>query len=422
MSEYRVPKELIRNLVGAFPPKNKLMFQGITSGAIFFAIFELFPVINKNVPRCAIPWLLMVIVPIAQVMFIARIVSILRLPRRDDLFFIYGLDFKHRFSLVLEAFQASQNMLKSFVIPALILSVALEISVLHRFSIFDTLVSPLLLIGWLYLLPFIGKGMIENGFFKPIRTDRLPETSGKTVLFSVQFAKLLRKFGHAVSSLTPKYIRPLVLRNIFVLFRSETLLLPLFLCAAPMLQIVLILVVQDMSSPFVDLFSLVIFFAMSSWYASLIREANAMSIGNPCYKFDNKRIMLAFAATFAVLTVPLFIVYLGAVSSQLFSIKGILRLLTTTLMVALSAFLTSAQVYDPLRKESEQVATALFFGGGCIGLFISYFGFVFPVLVGIAVLLKEWVPLNSQLPHSTSTGSVRRLTPSPSVNAEEEEE
>jgi hypothetical protein len=396
MSDYNVPQKLVQNLVGVFPNKNKLLFQGLTSGITFFAIFEFLSVVNNNLPRFPVPWLLMVIVPIAQLIFIGRIVSILRVPRRSDLFFIYGLDFKHRLTLALTAFEAAQNMLKSFVVPALLTSVVLEISILHKFSIFDTLVSPLLLLGWLFLLPVIGKGMIEKGFFKPVKSDRLPESSGNTVLFSDQFANLLLKFGHFVSSLTPKHLRPLVLRNIFVLFRSEMFLLPLFLFAGPVLQIVLILIVKDMSSPFVDLFSMIILFAVGSWYASLIREANAISVENPYYKFDRRRILLAFAATFAVLTVPIFLVYLGAISSQLLSIKGFTRLLTAGIMIILTDLLTSTNVYHPLRKDSEQVGAALFFGGGCIGLFINYFGFIFPLLVGIAFFLKEWGVLNSQ--------------------------
>lgn len=401
MSDYNVPQELIRNLVGAFPNKNKLMFQGVTSGALFFAIFELLAVVTKNLPRFPVPWLLIIIVPIAQIIFIARIVSILQFPRRNDLFFIYGLDFKHRLSLALTSFEAAQNMLKSFVVPALLTSVALEISVLHLFSVFETLISPLLLLGWLFLLPIIGNAMIEKGFFKPVKTDRLPENSGRTVPFSDQFAKLLLNFGHFVSSPTPKNIRPLVLRNVFVLFRSEMFLLPLFLFAAPVLQTVLILIVQDMGSPFVDFFTMVIFFAVGSWYASLLGEANAMSIENPYYTFDRRRVLLAFTATFVILTIPLFLVYLGAISSQLISIKGILRLITTVIMIVVTAALTSAHVYAPSRKDSEQIGTALFFGGGCIGLFISYFGFVFPVLVGIAFFLKEWGVLNSQVSYAS---------------------
>ncbi len=397
MSDYSVPQQLIRNLVGVFPNKNKLMFQGITSGAILFGIFELLAVVTKNLPRFPVPWLLMIIVPIAQIIFIARIVSILRFPRRNDLIFIYGLDFKHRRALALTSFEAAQNMLKSFVIPALVTSLVLELSVLHLFSVLETIVSPLLLIGWLFLLPLIGKAMIEKGFFKPVKTDRLPETSKTTVLFSDQFAKVLLKFGAALSSLTPKYLRPLVLRNIFILFRSEMFLLPLFLFAAPVLQIVLILIVQDMSSPFVDLFSMVILFAVGSWYASLIREANAMSIANPYYTFDRRRVLLAFALTFVILTLPLFLVYIGAISSQLLSLKGVLRLFTGIAMIAVTAILASAHVYAPLRKDSEQVGTAMFFGGGCIGLFIGYFGFIFPILVGVAFFLKEWGILNSRI-------------------------
>jgi hypothetical protein len=413
MSDYNVPQELIRNLVGVFPNKNKLMFQGVTSGATFFAIFELLAVITKNLPRFPVPWLLMIIVPIAQIIFIARIVSVLRLPRRNDLLFIYGLDFKHRRALALTAFQAAQNMLKSFVVPALLTSVALEVSILHRFSIFETVISPIVLLGWLFLLPLIGKAMIESGFFKPIKSDRLPESSGNTVLFSDQFAKLLLKFGHLVSSLTPKYLRPLVLRNIFILFRSEMFLLPLFLFAAPVLQIVLILIVQDMSSPFVDLFSLVIFFATGSWYASLLRDANAISMDNPYYAFDRRRILLAFTATFVVLTFPLFLVYLGAISSQLLSMKGVIKLFTAGIMILVTAALASTHVYHPFRKDSEQIGTAIFFGGGCIGLFISYFGFVFPVLVGIAFLLKEWGVLNSRLSSVSENASPHPAAPSP---------
>jgi hypothetical protein len=400
-TDYTVPQGLVRNLVGVFPNKNKLLFQGITSGAVLFAIFELLAVVTKNLPRFPVPWLLMFIVPIAQIIFIARIVSILQVPRRCDLFFIYGLDFKHRLTLALTAFEAAQNMLKSFVIPALLTSVALELSILHQFSILDTLISPLLLLGWLFLLPTISKAMIEKGFFKPVKTDRLPETSGNTVPLGGKVAKLILKSGHFISSLTPKHLRPLVLRNIFVLFRSEMFLLPLFVFTAPILQIVLILIVKDMSSPFVDLFSLIVFFATGSWYASLIREANAISIENPYYNFPRKRILLAFTATFAVLTIPIFLVYLGAISSQLLSIKGFTRLFTAGMMIVLTALLTSTNVYHPFRKDSEQVGGALFFGAGCIGLFVNYFGFIFPVLVGIAFFLKEWGVLKSQFSHVT---------------------
>jgi hypothetical protein len=116
--------------------------------------------------------------------------------------------------------------------------------------------------------------------------------------------------------------------------------------------------------------------------------------------------MLAFGATFVILTLPLFLVYLGAISSQLLSVKGVLRLFTAVIMIVTTAALTSAHVYAPLRKDSEQVGIAMFFGGGCIGLFISYFGFVFPVLVGIAFLLKEWGVLNSRTVYISETEEI----------------
>jgi ribose/xylose/arabinose/galactoside ABC-type transport system permease subunit len=137
------------------------------------------------------------------------------------------------------------------------------------------------------------------------------------------------------------------------------------------------------------------FFAVSSWYASILRESNAIVRDNPHYRFDRKKIMIAYIFTFNILAIPLYLVYIGAVSSVLFSVAGITRLFTTLLMFTLGACFTSTVVFDPFRKDSEQSTSVAFFGGGCIGLFIAYFGSVFPLLVFIAFMLKEWKSLNT---------------------------
>jgi hypothetical protein len=396
MSEHgALPQELVRNLVGSFPTKQKLLIQGVSSGATLFAIFELLSIIDKNLPRFPVPWLLILIITIAQAIFISRIISILRMPRRGDLFFVYGLDFKQRQTLALTAFQSAQTMLKNLSIPASITAVVLEIMVLHIYSAWEIILPPLFLFGWLYFLEFGGKTILKKNIIKPVKTDRLPEATNNQILFSAQFSKLLLKFGRSVSSYTPLSVRPLVLRNIFILFRTEPLLIPLFMFAAPVLQIVLVLIVQDMHSPFVDFFSSIMFFAISSWYASILREANAIVRDNPHYQFDRKKIMVAYIFTFNILAIPLYLVYIGAVSSVLFSVAGITRLLTTLLLFTLGACITSTFVFDPFRKDSEQSTSVVFFGGGCIGLFIAYFGSVFPLLVFIAFMLKEWKSLNT---------------------------
>jgi hypothetical protein len=397
MSEQAVPRVLIRNLVGTFPDTKKLIIQGITSGITFFLIFEMLSVVNNNVPRFPVPWLLMIIVPIAEMIFISRIVSILRIPRREDLFFIYGLDYSQRQSLALTAFNSAQTMLRNFSIPSLVTALLLEITVLHVYSILEILVPAVVLTGLLYTFAGVGKLALEKGLFNPVTTDRIPGTTKNTMPFNETFSKVLLKTGIAISMRVPVQLRPVVLRNIFILFRSEPMLIPLFMITAPVLQIVLILVVGDMHSPFVDFFSSIVFFAVSSWYASLIREANAAIRDNPQYTFGKKQTMLGYVCTFCILTIPLLLVYAGAIAPLIMSIEGMTRLITTVAMFILVSFITSAVVYDPYRKDGEQITTAFFFGGGCIGLFIAYFGSVFPLLVFTAFMLKEWKSLGQPL-------------------------
>lgn len=409
MSEQAVSRVLIRNLIGTIPDKKKLVMQGITSGITCFLIFEMFSVVNPNVPRFPVPWLLMIIVAIAEVIFISRIVPILRMPRRDDLFFIYGLDYNQRQSLALTAFHSAQTMLRSFIIPSLVTALTLEITVLHLFSIREISVLAVTLTGLFCFFAWAGKLAFEKGFFRPVKTDRMPGTVKNTMPFSETFSRVLIKLGIKISSLAPVTLRPIVLRNVFILFRSEPLLIPLFLFTAPVIQVVLILVVRDIHSPFVDFFSSIVFFALSSWYVSLIRDANASIRENPLYNFNKKQMMLAYVCTFTILAVPLLLVYTVAIISVVFSIAGIARLITTVTLFLLVPFITSSLVYDPYRKDGEQVTTSIFFGGGCIGLFIGYFGYIFPLLVFTAFMLKEWKSLASP-----------PLSPSPSVNGEGE--
>ncbi|MBN1603461.1 MAG: hypothetical protein JW915_17760 [Chitinispirillaceae bacterium] len=407
MSEQAVPHVLIRNIIGTIPDKKKLVIQGITSGITCFLIFEMFSVVNTNVPRFPVPWLLMIIVPIAEMVFFSRIVSILRMPRRDDLFFIYGLDYNQRQSLALTAFHSAQTMLRSFTLPLLVTALTLEITVLHLYSIWEIVVPAVALTGLLCFFPWAGKLAFEKGFFRPVKTDRMPGTVKNAIPFSETFSSVLIVLGTRISSLVPVVFRPIVLRNVFILFRSEPLLIPLFLLTAPVIQIVLILVVRDIHSPFVDFFSSIVFFALSSWYVSLIREANASIRENPLYNFDRKQMMLAYVCTFIILAVPLLLVYTVVIVPVVFSVAGITRLITTVTLFLLIPFITSTLVYDPYRKDGEQMTTTLFFGGGCIGLFVGYFGYIFPLLVFTAFMLKEWKLFASP-----------PLSPSPSVNGE----
>ena len=168
MSEQAVPRVLIRNLIGTIPDKKKLVMQGITSGVTCFLIFEMFSVVNPNVPRFPVPWLLMIIVPIAEMIFFSRIVSILRMPRRDDLFFIYGLDYNQRQSLASTAFHSAQTMLRSFIIPSLVTELTLEITVLHLFSIREIVILVVILTSLFCFFSWSGKMAFEKGFSRPV--------------------------------------------------------------------------------------------------------------------------------------------------------------------------------------------------------------------------------------------------------------
>jgi hypothetical protein len=239
----------------------------------------------------------------------------------------------------------------------------------------------------------------------------MPGTVKNTMPFSETFSRVLVRLGIKISSLVPATLRPIVLRNVFILFRSEPLLIPLFLFTAPVIQVVLILVVRDMHSPFVDFFSSIVFFALSSWYVSLIREANGSIRENPVYNFNKNQMMLAYVYTFTILAVPLLLVYTVAILPVAFSVAGITRLITAVTLFLLVPFITSSLVYDPYRKDGEQVTTTVFFGGGCIGLFIGYFGYIFPLLVFTAFILKEWKSLGQPV-HNPVASSPEFTSPS----------
>lgn len=389
MNSTPVQKHLIRNLVGSLSGKKRSCSKGVALGILLFGLFEFISMINPNAPRIPVPWLLGLTIWIAQVSVFIKIAAFLHYPRREDFFFIMAMNSDQRKELAAASITSVHNAITPFICSSLGTGMLLEFFVFRERSFINLLVLPFVVIAVAWLVFMISVSLLNRGFIRPsVRDDR---RRGRLVAFPSVLSLLIIKISRGIGFFTPHKIRPYVIRNVMYLLRTDPLQFLLFTCAAPVLLLLFMILIIKQSSPFMEFFTLLTVFILNSYYSSTLKESAAILKQCPYYRYDLRLVLWAHLFTVAIFSFPFILVFSGTVNIYLVSVSGLLRMLTFLTAFAATLLISCRAVLHPQRKDSESATDFIFFIlTVATGLFVPLYGWIFPLLGIVAIVLLEW--------------------------------
>ncbi|NLG16058.1 MAG: hypothetical protein GX556_01865 [Fibrobacter sp.] len=398
---------LVRYLIGKVPDKRRSIYRGLFSGLLLFGIFEGISLVNSNIPQIPAVWLLSIVMPLGLIFTFIKISRVVRFPRTCNFFFVICLSSQQRKQIAARSIRAIYEAIMPFVISCAAVIAILEFSVMRDRSIMNLVIIPVVLILFIVLLFRVSEALLAGKLLRNSSKDMmLAQLHTGQFFVSVLFAKVILTLSRTAGRLTPEAIRPLVIRNFLYLFRSDPLIFPFFICAAPVLLSVLLILINNPLSPFLDFFTLLAIFSLCYYNANQLRESRLRLKECPWYEYGSKQFLLSFAALSVLLAVPFTAIFLIRTRSTLFSAAGLVR--AGTLFLALiPILLTAARPALRTEKKDSDIATdAVLFLAATLGCFIPLFGWIFTVLTLAAVLLLQWETLHEtgKIPVDCSDG------------------
>ncbi|HEX3020115.1 MAG TPA: hypothetical protein VHP36_07420 [Chitinispirillaceae bacterium] len=393
MSNSPVQQHLIKQLVGPLAQKKLSWSKGGALGVLLFALFEFISMINPNAPRIPVPWLLALTIWTGQITIFVKTASFLRYPRREDFFFVMAMSSDQRKKLARESVSSVHDAIWPFIFCSLGAGMVLEFLVFREHSLVNLLVLPVLVIAGAWIIFKAGTAIFNKGIIRPTVKDE--RRQGNSFLngaaISSFYSSMVIKISKAAGLLTPLKIRPFVIRNVMYLLRSDPLQFFLFTCTAPVLLALFMLLLIKQSSPFMEFFTILTVFVLNSYYSSHLQEATVRLQQCPYYSYNPRLLLSTHLFTVAALSLPFVFIFLVAVNVHLISVSGLFRVMTFLFALAATFLINCRAVLHPQRKDSESGTDFLIFIFVVApGLFIPFFGCIFPLLGVTAVTLLEW--------------------------------
>jgi hypothetical protein len=388
--------EILRRYVtGRLHGPSEAVFKGAFWGALATAIFEMASLVNDMVPRVPVSWLIMAVVPIVETVLLFRIAAILRHPRTEDFLFTIRISHKQRKELALFSFSSVQKIILLFSSSMIAAAAALEFVVMRERMIINLVVVPAVTIGLTAGIGWIGLFLLRNDLIKPVKKDML-DTDRKemfTASLGAAFRKVVNSISFKIGSIAPVNLKALVIRNFLYLFRKDPFIFLFFTVAAQVFLFFLCLLLGDRSSPFIGLFTVLFAFMLSVRNASLLQDATQKLDECPYYSFDKRDIFGGYVFAFSLLSLLYPVIFAVISWNSLFSTEGILRFVTLLTAIFVSMVISARSVLSSNRKNSDVASDWFLFGTVCIGFFIPFVGWIFPVVALFVVVLLEWESL-----------------------------
>ena len=390
MNNDSLPSALMSHITGPIPSISSSLQKGAITGVISFAIFEGISLVDSNVPRVPVPWLLMLVVVIVEIVLYSRIAGYLRFPRTEDFFYIIRLSYSQRKEIAVRSFEDVQRAIVPFIIACAGISVLLEIFLAKERSIPTLAAVPSALILFTILFSKLGIFALKGNLIRVSSKDQR-QSGGLNVLFhSTVFAKMQLSISKIVGNFTPHSIRPYVTRNVLYLLRSDPVLFPLFTLAAPVLLTLFLFMIVKPVSPFVEFFTVLTIFVLNSYFSSHFQESTDKISECPYYVFSPKTIVKAHFITASILFFPLIAVFILYVNRLLLTGPGLCRLLAFLLAVTGAILFGCKSAVKSSRKDSDVASDFALLTIASIGLFIPLFGWIFPGVVIGVTFLSRW--------------------------------
>lgn len=397
MKQQTVPATLLEYVTGRLLGPSEATFKGLLWGSLAFAIFEMVSLINTNLPRVPVSWLLAVVIPTVETALFIRIAALLRRPRSEDFFFVMGLDRMQRKALAVSSFSSVQRIVLRFSLSMVAVAAVLEFLIMKERSPVNLAAVPLFTLGLTVLIGRIGVAVLDKGLVKPTVKDKLD--SGRTAFLSETLGSAFRCTAHAISfgvgKIIPAHLRPLVIRNFLYLFRIDPFLFILFTIAVPLFLVFLFLLLGDRSSPFVSAFTLLGAFLLNVRHAVNLQEATVKLEECPYYSFSRGEIFSGQALTFLILSFIYLPVFAGIAWGSFFNLVGCLRMITFCLGLVVSTMICARSSIYASRKGRDQAFDWMLFGVIVLGFFIPIVGWIFPLLALLVLVLMEWEMVKS---------------------------
>lgn len=396
---------LCRYVTGRLLGPSEAIFKGAFWGALATAIFEMVSLVNQNVPRVPVSWLIVVVVPVVETVLLFRIAALLRCPRTEDFLYIIRLSHKQRKNLALFAFSSVQKTILLFSSSMVAVAAVLEFFVMRERMIINLVIVPAATVGLTAGIGIIGMFLLRNDFVKPVKKDLLDAERKKmfTAHLGAAFRKAANSISFEIGSIAPVKLKALVIRNFLYLFRKDPFIFLFFTLAAQVFLFFLCLLLGDRSSPFIGIFTVLFAFMLSIRNASNLQDATLKLEECPYYSFNKRDIFGGYVFTFSLLSLLYPLIFAAVGWNTLFSTEGILRFVTLLTAVFVSMVISARSALSSDRKNSDLVSDWFLFGTVCIGFFIPFVGWIFPLVALFVVILLEWESLFLK---KTRTGTV----------------
>jgi hypothetical protein len=393
MTTANAENALVTHLIGSVPDFNRSLSKGATLGVLTFVIFEGISLINPNVPRVPAPWLIAFSIWIAQLVLLFKISRFLKRPRIEDFFFVTGMNYDQRKKIAMRSYGAVHEAILPFTVVSVLIAITLEFTIVKERSFINIGIVPLAFCALTLLFYKIGTVILDKGLIKISLRDI--RNTGLSSFFNMKifvlFAKMILTISKVITSVSPRSIRPLTIRNVLYLLRSAPLQLSLLIVTAPVLLTLFLLLIGNPQSPFVLFFPILTVFLLNYFYAGLLLEASLKFKECPYYEYSPKRLLFSHLFTTALFALPYIFIYICIINKNILSLSGLMRTVTFFTSLGATLLVSSRAVLHFERKDSDSVTDwLLFIIGIAPGLFIPNFGWIFALLISGVFLLLEW--------------------------------
>lgn len=383
--------KLERHLVGRTLPPLRAAVSGAVLAAIAFFLFEWASVLNSNIPRIPVAWLLAVMLPLIEGIMYLRLRGIIKYPRSHDFLFVLRINFAQRRELASRIQRRSTVSFLAFSGAAALVALFGEFFVIRERSLPALLGVPFFLVAIVAIMGYVYELLLRSAFVKPSQKDSVKVAGG--VLGGTAFGHLRSSMVQAgvivAGRLTPGSVRALVKRNAIYLLRGEPLLLLSATIGAPLFLVLLLLLIHDAPAGFDALFAVLGVIIINSVHGTIVQESADQLARCPYYAPPLRKVIQSTMYSAMLLSLPVAITFVVFALVKYPLANAASLLLSFGMGLAAILFYLGTLVVYPSRIYGEHFNDWLLCALIGIGMFVPWLGWLFPLAVIIVVALFE---------------------------------
>lgn len=384
--------QLARKLIGTTPSQRASLIKGSLTGGLLFTVFEYFSTVNENIPRIPVAWLLAGVTIVIEAVLFGRVISIVRFPRSENLFTVLRMDYRQRTEVALHAIKTAHTAFLPFMISALLIAPLLELLVLKERSLFLLLAVPASATAFLLLSDYCVQLLIKTHRVPPVRRDDAERQQFFAIelLFRELLARVAIPIAQGAGRLVPQSVRVHVKRSALYLLRGELFMSLLILAVVPVFVLIIILMLDETTSPFRIFLPLLALFLVNLHIAADLTESSVILPDCYWYPGAGRGVIAGYATTLLFAAFPFLLIMVIGMAPVLFSFRQTLALMNGTVSLAVIVFTSACRITSFRKGDEKKVSDLAVFAVIALGVFIPYAGIAFTFTAAGLVLLLQW--------------------------------